>query len=314
MKPSLTCTLSSELPELKAGGKVQTVQLTPSGEGLARDGRRFIFDNLEQIVARSLEYAGTTEPVIDFDHQTERAKENGKPAPAAGWIKAFEVRSSGIWATVEWTEAAAQMIEKRHYRYISPVIKTTRDGRVELIAHAGLVNNPALDMAALASTEEGTHDMLPKALLTALELDDAAELDDVIAAILAMKTAIANRTKEEQLSSVFSELATNLAKERLELHGERQAAKVEEAIRQGVIPPAMRDWGLQLASTDEASFDTFCTKVGKPLAHLFTPAIREETLATITRNDPYSVALKSEAANVARNLGLDAVHLIDGTK
>ncbi len=81
----------------------------------------------------------------------------------------------------------------------------------------------------------------------------------MIAAIVTLRKA----EDTTATASAFEAIATGLAKDRFELNSQRQAAKVEEAIKNGVIPPAFRDWGLELASNNEKSFETFCEKVGK---------------------------------------------------
>ncbi|WP_413164973.1 phage protease [Escherichia coli] len=67
--------------------------------------------------------ARTTPFVIDYEHQTLRAVNNGKPAPAAGWFSQVEWREgAGLYATgVEWTDNAAAMIAAGEYKFISPV-------------------------------------------------------------------------------------------------------------------------------------------------------------------------------------------------
>lgn len=54
--------------------------------------------------------------VVDYEHQST----TGRMSPAAGWIRAMEKRIEGIWAQVQWTEKASEMIKNREYRYISP--------------------------------------------------------------------------------------------------------------------------------------------------------------------------------------------------
>ncbi len=69
--------------------------------------------------------------VIDYEHQTEGgdyASPDGK-APAAGWVKKLENRGpDGLWAHVEWTDSAREMLSKREYRYYSPVFSFQKRG------------------------------------------------------------------------------------------------------------------------------------------------------------------------------------------
>jgi phage I-like protein len=129
------------------------LQLLPAGAFKARDGRPFDAPGwlTDATIAQQLIAAADargTPFVIDYDHQTLLAKENGKPAPAAGWFKKLEWREGlGLFALdVEWTESAAAAIAAKEFRYISPVIgydKTT--GAVTALYMAAITNNPAID-------------------------------------------------------------------------------------------------------------------------------------------------------------------------
>ena len=106
--------------EIPAGDPSAWVQLMPAGELKARDGRRWRLGDAAAVVAASRELAGGADLVFDYEHQTDHAKENGREAPASGWIKELEVRGGDIWGRVEWTERALAMIKAREYRYVSP--------------------------------------------------------------------------------------------------------------------------------------------------------------------------------------------------
>ena len=81
---------------------------------------------------------------LDYEHQTLHAASNGKPAPAAGWIKQLIWRAgSGLFAAVEWTAAASAAIKAKEYRYISPVFASVGK-RITSLMPSALTNNPAL--------------------------------------------------------------------------------------------------------------------------------------------------------------------------
>ncbi|EBP4101924.1 phage protease [Salmonella enterica] len=89
-----------------------------------------------------------TELCFDYEHQTLRAMQNGKPAPASGWFKSLEwVEGDGLYATdVRWTDAASAMICAREYRYISPWFRySATTGEVLSLVNVALTNIPALD-------------------------------------------------------------------------------------------------------------------------------------------------------------------------
>jgi phage I-like protein len=80
--------------------------------------------------------------VIDYEHQSL----NGERAPAAGWIKDLEDRPDGLWARVDWTQQARDYLEKKEYRYFSPVLRLDPETRKPLtLMHVGLTNVPAIN-------------------------------------------------------------------------------------------------------------------------------------------------------------------------
>lgn len=300
-----TFAMANALPAFTAGERMQYVQITLAGPTLARDGRYFNFEDLPGIVERTMRYAGSTDLVVDFDHQTDRAAKNGKFAPAAGWIKRLDARRDGIWGLVEWTATAAKMIAGKEYRYISPVLNLDKQHRVLFIPRISLVNSPALEMTALASAQLGDTDM--KNIAAALELPETATEAQAVAAILALKGRSAPTELENTAMLGFQELATGLAQERLEMLRSQQEAKVDDAIAAGIITPALRDWGVKLACANPASFQTFCSNAGAPFAHLQRTAFTDEMLAANRLEALKTGPLPSdpERERLARQLGID---------
>ena len=79
--------------------------------------------------------------VIDYEHQSLQ----GERAPAAGWIKELEARGDGLWARVDWTQQARDYLEKKEYRYFSPVLRLDPETRRPVaLMHMGLTNVPAI--------------------------------------------------------------------------------------------------------------------------------------------------------------------------
>ncbi|MHC1792020.1 phage protease [Solidesulfovibrio sp.] len=128
------------------------MQLLPAGQFCGRDGAGpYSLADAQAVIDASLAAASGADLPIDYDHQILWSKDNGQPAPAAGWIKAFEARLDGIWGRVEWTQAAASRLRDREYRYLSPVFWHDPAGRILRIEHAALTNTPNLELAAVAS-------------------------------------------------------------------------------------------------------------------------------------------------------------------
>ncbi|EEZ5537904.1 hypothetical protein EY403_08355 [Shigella sonnei] len=206
--------------EIAAGAEpVSRLRILPAGEFRGVDGRPrecAAWVMTATAAARIIETVNSrvTELCFDYEHQTLRAVENGKPAPAAGWFSQLEwIEGEGLYATdIRWTEIATDMIRKKEYRYISPVFFYDQvTGEVTALVNVALTNTPALDdldevavaalsrLAALSTTssqsEGNTMDEeqianlladlrwilnLPK---TATAEDIKVELDKVIAAM-----------------------------------------------------------------------------------------------------------------------------------
>ncbi|RWO83942.1 MAG: hypothetical protein EOS18_03610 [Mesorhizobium sp.] len=195
---ALASTHSTALTPADADGT--WLQLTPSGTFSGRNGQGPWVTgdkaSMEQIVANTRQYAGSTDLAIDYDHQTVfgAIPGVGGTAKAAGWVKELQARDDGIWGRVEWTAAAAIAIKRKEYRYLSPVFfheKTT--GRVLALRMAGLTNTPNLDLVAVAASalfplNNPTGDSMEK-ILAALGLAKGTTEDSVVAAINTMQTS-----------------------------------------------------------------------------------------------------------------------------
>lgn len=274
------------------GGAPKAFRLLPLGRFKAADGsgrpaevkEGWLLDHNGARQLAALSVGRVSKRVIDFEHQTLRAADNGKPAPAAGWFSRLEARDDGLWAVdVEWTAQAAAMIDAKQYRYISPVFPyDKRTGAVLGIAHAALTNDPGLDgltdlaaMAALAyhfSTPEEEPAM--KELLKALGLPETATEAEALAALAALKSnhtgALAalkaqapdpaKYVEVATLTAVRAELAT-ASTELAALKAEKHAAEVDKvvtaALCAGKLTPAMEGWAKNLGKTDLAALNAF---------------------------------------------------------
>ena len=168
---------AAEIPE----GVPAWIKLMPVGNVEAVDGRKWVLDDAGAVVAAS---QTGIDLVIDFEHQTDLARDNGRPAPAAGWIKELEARPDGIWGRVEWTVAAAEHLRKREYRFISPsFLHARKTGVVKRIVRAALTNSPALTQLPALARNRGDDSMneLLKKLARKLGLPETADEATVLA-------------------------------------------------------------------------------------------------------------------------------------
>lgn len=165
---------------VKAG---QTVAEWNDGTTAAFFMDRAAFDSIiEHADRRGLEI------VFDYEHQT--ASPDRKPkdglAKAAGWIKpqALEwVEGEGMYAGVEWTAAAAAMIDAKEYKYYSPVLDIDPEsGKPVRLYSVALTNIPAMnDIQPIAASADSEVKQMEK-LLERLGLGADATPEQVLEA------------------------------------------------------------------------------------------------------------------------------------
>lgn len=146
----LTTALNVALPAT-ASAAPDWIELLPAGpEIIGADGRTWTLDLPHSVAASS-----RTPLVIDYEHASEHRAPQGLDAPAAGWVTRLEVRDgSAVWGHVEWTPKAAQQIQAREYRYLSPVFTYEKASRrIVALKSAGLTNQPNLPLTALNTAQ-----------------------------------------------------------------------------------------------------------------------------------------------------------------
>lgn len=316
---------------LPDGSVPEWVKLFPYGTFRGRDGRGPYtvrdLSHAQQIIAATVAYQAGADNPVDYDHQTQRSEKNGKPAPAAGWFKAFEAREDGIYAQSAWTGRAAQHIADKEFRYISPTFLHTADGTVLRIVGAGLTNMPNLDIPAIASQTITGETMDPEELLkqirAALDLAADAKVEAIAAhcqqltagaktvakllalpettppaqlataaqaavATLATTLKLAGDATLPALATAAQQLGTQLATASqgtnqvdltkyvpMDVHlavasqltelqktsaTNEVTTSVDQAIKDGKLMPAMKEWGLALASQNLGAFKDYVAK------------------------------------------------------
>lgn len=205
------------------------VQLLPAGEFRGIDGRPASMEGvscsawmIDAAIAASIisSVAARNNPiVIDYEHQTLLSAENGQKAPAAGWFAAegMEWREGeGLFAKVEWTEAAKLHIDAKEYRFISPVLAfNPKTGAVQKILNAALTNNAAIDgmdevsarlTASLTQQETPSMDIeeLLEDLRWMLNLPKLATAEEVVAELQKAVALIKTTAPEAVAAAGFS--------------------------------------------------------------------------------------------------------------
>ena len=257
---------------------------SPGMQWVLNDGAAARIVNYWQSVAELM--------VIDYEHQTQKSAENGKPAPAAGWVVHIESRADGIYIVPKWTIEASGYIDREEYKYISPVFSyDSKTGEILMLFMAGLTNTPGLSgltelkpemlKSFLTSQEENKVD---KDLLKSLGLPENATQDQVNAAVTQLNTQLSTAdasvaTLTAEKASVGAELATLKAADKgvtavaalqtqvvalqAELNGSKVKSLVDEGMADGRILPAMKDWAESLGRSDVAQLQAFLKNAPK---------------------------------------------------
>jgi len=283
----------------------------PAGTVRGRDGRGpYVLSDADAVILSSREYAGKTRMPVDYEHQTDLAAANGKPAPAAGWIKGLQSRKDGIWGLVEWTPKAASHIANGEYRYISPVIQIRRDGTISRLLRASLTNNPNLtDLTALFTAdptfvpESTPMDQFLSQLRKLLGLADDANESAIAAAIQELVTARQSSAPDpshfvpigdfEKVVSQLNSLNQGVARDAAIAH-------VEQHMRSGNMPSYLKDWGVALCSVNKPAFDAFIERTKGQFNVLTKPLLQT------ARPGSGGSALTAEEQAVCSRMGITA--------
>ena len=270
---------SAPAPGEKVAAAPEWIELLPAGVFYGRDGRGpFRLDDPTTVIESTIALQMNAGLPIDYDHATDFGAPEGRPAPAAGWIRELEVRGGAVWGRVEWTARAANSIVAREYRYVSPVFQfDPKDGSVTRLLRAGLTNNPNLHLTAIAASRTAAADAKDERmefptqeLRELLNLDGEATVADVVAGVRELRAApdaVAPTTGAHAHDPAhyvaiaeFERALTELNALKAERARERAAHTVEEAIRAGKIVPAQREWAIAYCAADARGFQAFAAK------------------------------------------------------
>ncbi|MDD3535370.1 MAG: phage protease [Candidatus Cloacimonetes bacterium] len=191
--------------------------------------------------------------VIDFEHQSLNAADNGQPAPAAGWISSLELRENGVYATqVEWTEEAREMIKAKKYAYVSPVL-VFNDNDPHTNAWIGC----SLHSVALTNTPYFRADLEPlinaryannKPVDSGNKKEIGMTHEEEIAQLKAENAA---------LTSKNAEMTATIAARDASLAQIETQKLVDDAIAAKKILPAQRETALFMANQGKEVFEKF---------------------------------------------------------
>ncbi len=149
-------------------------------------------------------FAGLLIDQEHFSYDPSRSSE------AFGWLKELQVRDSGLWGRIEWTDLGQEALANKRYKFISPVwmpadVQRLGDRRIRPLRldSAGLTNNPNLrGMIPLVNRAgaERAHDSVTntakpmKSVASALGLAPEASEEAILVAV----QTLSNRAKSAE--------------------------------------------------------------------------------------------------------------------
>ena len=281
---------SSALPA--SGSAPEWIELVPAGEFHGRDGRGpFHLSEPARVIAATNNLRMEAGIPIDYDHATDFAAPEGRPAPAAGWITELAARDGALWGRVEWTMHGAAAVATREYRYVSPVFEHDGKGEVARLLRAALTNNPNLYLTAISAREkevdsasgdgDDEEEMMARfqeQLRETLGLEATAPPEEIIAAVLGLSKGvrqesarvesepvtetIASRVDPARYVSVahFQQAVSELNELRAARARERAESAVGDAMRTGKLVPAQREWAIAYCQADFDGFQKFIAR------------------------------------------------------
>ena len=286
----------------------------------------WILNEPEEVIKQSL---ADGELPIDYEHQSSYSQQNGKPAPAAGWIVNMYIGSrdeiiklnhtsscddntsqKAIIAEVIWTKKAFDMIKNGEYRFISPSFLTNDKQEVSQIIGASLVNLPAITT-------------LPPLLINGnTKSDNIGKISDNIKKYFFQKTensdtsklaiALPNKSKNNQNINSIPEKKTQDLNSTHDQSDHDPALEsmiesvdssdlalahsaIEEALGLGKIIPAQKQYAEICAKTSPQAFTNFL-KAATPLAD------RQEAVSS---SQTEKTVLSSVEEEISNALGVD---------
>ncbi|WP_303237737.1 phage protease [uncultured Bilophila sp.] len=342
MSTAYTSSIAARVLTDAGGPAPGRIQLFPAGEFSARDGRPGTLKGVKAkawtitpiiaaaVIARWQQRE--TPLVVDYEHQTINAAENGKPAPAAGWIESLEAGADGLYATVKWTDAARAFIQADEYRYISPVFTFDPEtGAVLELKSAALTNYPALDgMDAVAartkddsSMKKETLEALRQFFGLAADADEDAALaalkaqGQTLAAMLtAAKEAIPDPSKyvPAAILTAAQEKNAALAAKVKELEGNGSlaalTAEIDAALADGRLPKSCEAWAKATAKTHPDAVKSYIASSVPPIAALTST----QTGGTSPAGTPHIAALTDEERYACAQLGMSEAEFLEAKK
>lgn len=157
----------------------------------------------------------------------------------------------------------------------SEAIYDKNSSEIKTILRASLTNNPNLDMKALASADENfadSYESLSEMLVRLkeiLSLPKNAELGDILGEVKQIisttdKALSNDDTRLNALEGLVAELQIRHYETTLQTAND----SVSSAMKEGKLPPSLKEWAISLCAENKKSFSDFVDRMPPMFSHL----------------------------------------------
>lgn len=273
---------------------VSTFQAAPFGVYDHPVYGKIKFDDkvVSDIVSNFNSNARGTELDIDYDHKA-------KSGEAAGWVKAAEKRSDGLYLTVEWTKDAWTKIKNKAYRYFSPEFASewthpkTGNKYQNVLFGGGITNRPflkdilPLNMSELFEEQKEGNNMDREKLIELLGLS-ADATDEQIETAIKERPQNESGTENKNTSEQEDTDTTELSEDIIKLAESSPAIKaLVDSVQSLQTTVATQSAALQLAETEAK-----VVKLSEPVNGRQLPASVQKQLQSVLLDAPKALSDK----------------------
>lgn len=279
----------------------------------------FLFDEeAGQSVMARFEEQGLDRLPVDVGHGMIKG---GMPDNhrAFGWFvpavrQDFESGELALWATdVQWTEPAAEMLQRREFRYFSPAITFNDETRrITGLINVALVNIPAtknqrplvLDALEASTQQTQERDQKMQVLLDALDASDESGAVAKVGEFKAVLSALgiddpkSAGEKIAQLQDDALQAQSEVARLTKEIAADKRAAAIDGLLSDGRLLDTQKDFAANLSDDD---FEAFASTL-VPHKAITAPIISEPDKVA---------ALSAEEIEVCEKMGLSVEEFRD---
>jgi phage I-like protein len=239
---------SNAISQDKSPALPEWIRVLPRGAVELSDHREPFMVDEASLISMAADFRSRgVDLVIDYEHQSLQ----GERAPAAGWIKELEARGDGLWARVDWTQQARDYLEKKEYRYFSPVLRLDPETRRPVaLMHMGLTNVPAikhlppLEARWGGAATPGALRPGPAVKARAAKMDsvkEKAKMVEQLKRLMGLEPEVEEETVCGKAMEAFRDLAATL-----NLPGEVSVAQLKGAVE------ALKAGAMRLVKAEEA--------------------------------------------------------------